>query len=153
MGLFSFIKSAGSKLFGKKELEAPKEETKKLQVTALLNHINKLGLPYKTMSMILEGTKVTVTGEVEQQQDSEKIVLALGNVEGIESVDNNLVVAIPKPQAQFHTVVSGDTLSKISQKFYCAANKYPVIFEANKPMLTHPDKIYPGQVLRIPQED
>ena len=103
--------------------------------------------------MILEGTKVTVTGEVEQQQDSEKIVLALGNVEGIESVDNNLVVASPKPQAQFHTVVSGNTLSKIAQKFYGAANKYPVIFEANKPMLTHPDKIYPGQVLKIPQED
>lgn len=94
---------------------------------------------------------MTVTGEVEQQQDSEKIVLALGNVEGIESVDNNLVVASPKPQ--FHTVVSGNTLSKIAQKFYGAANKYSVIFEANKPMLTHPDKIYPGQVLRIPQED
>jgi nucleoid-associated protein YgaU len=47
-------------------------------------------------------------------------------------------------------VVSGDNLSKIAKKFYGDANKYPVIFEANKPMLSHPDKIYPGQMLRIP---
>ena len=52
--------------------------------------------------------------------------------------------------AKFHTVESGDTLGKIAKIFYGNAMKYPVIFEANKPMLTHPDKIYPGQVLRIP---
>ena len=50
----------------------------------------------------------------------------------------------------FHTVASGDTLSAIARKVYGDANKYPVIFEANKPMLSNPDKIYPGQVLRIP---
>jgi nucleoid-associated protein YgaU len=54
------------------------------------------------------------------------------------------------PEAQYYTVVSGDNLSKIAKHYYGDANKYPVIFEANKPMLTHPDKIYPGQVLRIP---
>ena len=53
-------------------------------------------------------------------------------------------------QANPHTVVSGDTLSKIAKTFYGDAMKYPVIFEANKPMLSSPDKIYPGQVLRIP---
>ena len=46
---------------------------------------------------------------------------------------------------------SGDTLSKIAREFYGSANKYPVIFEANKPMLSNPDRIYPGQVLRIPK--
>jgi nucleoid-associated protein YgaU len=54
------------------------------------------------------------------------------------------------PEGKFYTVVSGDNLSKISKAQYGDANKYMVIFEANKPMLTHPDKIYPGQVLRIP---
>ena len=49
-----------------------------------------------------------------------------------------------------YTVQKGDTLSKISKEQYGDANKYQQIFEANKPMLTHPDKIYPGQVLRIP---
>jgi nucleoid-associated protein YgaU len=65
-------------------------------------------------------------------------------------VNDMLVVPTPAPEAQWHTVVSGDNLSKIAKKFYGDANKYPVIFEANKPMLKHPDKIYPGQMLRIP---
>ena len=50
----------------------------------------------------------------------------------------------------FYTVQSGDTLSKIAKEHYGSANKYMVIFEANRPMLTDPDKIYPGQSLRIP---
>ena len=52
-----------------------------------------------------------------------------------------------------YTVQKGDTLSKISKQFYGDANKYTKIFEANRPMLTHPDKIYPGQTLRIPAKD
>jgi nucleoid-associated protein YgaU len=51
-----------------------------------------------------------------------------------------------------YTVEKGDTLSGIAKKMYGNANKYPQIFEANKPMLKDPDKIYPGQVLRIPPE-
>ncbi|MGB0127610.1 MAG: LysM peptidoglycan-binding domain-containing protein, partial [Rhodocyclaceae bacterium] len=57
-----------------------------------------------------------------------------------------------EPEATFYTVVRGDTLSKIAKEQYGSANKYPQIFEANRPMLTHPDKIYPGQVLRIPPQ-
>ena len=53
--------------------------------------------------------------------------------------------------AQYHDVASGDTLSAISKKYYGDANKYMKIFEANKPMLSDPNKIYPGQKLRIPQ--
>jgi nucleoid-associated protein YgaU len=49
-----------------------------------------------------------------------------------------------------YTVKSGDTLSAIAKEQYGDAMKYPQIFEANKPMLENPDKIYPGQVLRIP---
>ena len=60
-------------------------------------------------------------------------------------------VSAPEPEAQWHDVAKGDTLSAISKKFYGDANKYNAIFEANKPMLTHPDKIYPGQKLRIPK--
>ena len=57
-----------------------------------------------------------------------------------------------QPEAQYYTVVSGDTLSKISRQYYGDANKYMRIFGANKPMLTSPDKIYPGQKLRIPPQ-
>jgi nucleoid-associated protein YgaU len=58
----------------------------------------------------------------------------------------------PAPEATFYTVKSGDTLSKIAKDQYGNASKYPAIFEANRPMLLDPDKIYPGQVLRIPPE-
>jgi nucleoid-associated protein YgaU len=49
-------------------------------------------------------------------------------------------------------VKSGDTLSAIAKQFYGDAGRYSAIFEANKPMLKDPDEIYPGQVLRIPQQ-
>jgi nucleoid-associated protein YgaU len=58
-----------------------------------------------------------------------------------------------EPEATFYTVVRGDTLSAIAKAHYGKASKYMVIFEANKPMLENPDKIYPGQVLRIPALD
>lgn len=93
---------------------------------------------------------VAVSGEVTQQSDSEKIVLAIGNVDGIETVDNQMTVAVPAPEARYHTVVSGDWLSKIAKIYYGDATKFDVIFEANKPMLQDPDEIYFGQVLRIP---
>ena len=79
--------------------------------------------------------------------------MVVGNTEGIATVDDRMTVEIPEPEAQFHTVVKGDYLSKIAKKYYGDAMKYPIIFEANKPMLTDPDKIYPGQVLRIPALD
>jgi nucleoid-associated protein YgaU len=79
-------------------------------------------------------------------------VLALGNTLGVSQVDNQLSVAQPSAEATMYTVQKGDTLWKIAETHYGKANgaKYTVIFEANKPMLSHPDKIYPGQVLRIP---
>ena len=150
MGLFPFIKEKGAKIFGKKEQEAPDEEKKTLQAQALLDYVKQLGLTYNKIKLSVTDDDVKVEGEVVAQEDAEKIILAIGNVEGVDQVDNLMTVATPAPQAKFYTVVSGDTLSKISKEFYGDANKYNTIFEANKPMLTHPDKIYPGQVLRIP---
>ncbi|UOX34125.1 peptidoglycan-binding protein LysM [Flavobacterium sediminilitoris] len=153
MGLFSFVKNAGAKLFGKKEEEAPVEEKAILKASALLEHVKALGLQYQSIKISLKGDDVTVEGDVAQQEDAEKIVLAIGNVDGVDTVDNQMTVVEPKPEAQFHTVEKGEWLSKIAAKYYGDANKYNVIFEANKPMLEHPDKIYPGQVLRIPNLD
>jgi nucleoid-associated protein YgaU len=150
MGLFSFIKGVGTKLFGKKEEEAPAEEKAQLKASALIAHVQGLGLPFKTLKVALRGDDVVVSGEVEHQADSEKIVLALGNVEGVDTVDNSMTVAVPAVEARYHTVVSGDWLSKIAKTYYDDATKFDVIFEANKPMLKDPDEIYPGQVLRIP---
>jgi nucleoid-associated protein YgaU len=94
----------------------------------------------------------TVDGTVPDQTTKEKILLCCGNVSGVSKVNDLLTVSAPAPEAKYHTVVSGDNLSKIAKQYYGDANKYPVIFEANKPMLKHPDKIYPGQMLRIPPQ-
>ncbi len=77
-------------------------------------------------------------------------MLCCGNVSGVGAVKDMMSVDQSAPEAQYYTVVSGDTLSKISKQYYGDPNKYPRIFEANKPMLSDPNKIYPGQVLRIP---
>ncbi len=150
MGLFSFIKGVGAKVFGSKETEAAPAEKEQLKSSVLLQYVKDLGLPYQNIKITLRGDDVVIQGDVDQQADSEKIVLALGNIEGVDTVDNQMTVKTPAPEAKYHTVVSGDTLSKIAKTVYGDAMKYPVIFEANKPMLSHPDKIYPGQVLRIP---
>ena len=147
MGLFSFIKNAGSKIFGKKkEEEAPVELSK---TDALKAEVARLGIPVEGLEVEL-CEQVIVNGKTNTTADAEKIVLALGNVEGIGCVDDRLEVLNPEPQAVFVEVKSGDSLSKIAKEQYGDPMKYPVIFEANKPMLTHPDKIYPGQILRIP---
>ena len=84
------------------------------------------------------------------QQTKEKVILCCGNVENVAAVNDMITVKEKAPESQFYTVVKGDNLSKISKQYYGDPNKYQQIFEANKPMLKHPDKIYPGQLLRIP---
>ena len=93
---------------------------------------------------------VNVYGVAPDQQTKEKIVLCCGNVKNVSKVNDNMSVDQSAPEAQFYTVVKGDTLSKVSKQYYGDANQYNKIFEANKPMLKSPDLIYPGQVLRIP---
>lgn len=93
---------------------------------------------------------VYLSGSVADQATLERVVLAVGNVEGVEKVDEELDVEAPAEAAKMYTVSSGDTLSAIAQQVYGDANRYNEIFEANRPMLTDPNLIYPGQVLRIP---
>ena len=106
------------------------------------------------LTVTYDGATATakVYGIAKDQSTKEKVLLAAGNIHGIAAVDDNMTVDLSEPESKFYTVVKGDTLSKIAKEFYGNANAYMKIFEANKPMLTHPDKIYPGQNLRIPQE-
>jgi nucleoid-associated protein YgaU len=166
MGLMSFIKEAGEKLFGIGEAKAAEAAVKSAptpeNVAAMSAAAGKAIADYiGTQNLAVDGLDVgfdapsgvvTVAGTVADQATKEKVLLCCGNVAGVASVNDMLVVSTPEPESQWHTVVSGDNLSKIAKKFYGDANKYPVIFEANKPMLKHPDKIYPGQLLRIPPQ-
>ena len=169
MGLFSFVKEAGEKLFGGKEAHAAtpaapaqgapaaaaqpsQDELNAKAGKAIEAYVAAQNLGVSDVKVQFDGTqgKVTVTGTAPTQAAKEKVTLCCGNVAHVTSVDNQTSVTHPEPEAQYHDVERGDTLSAIAKKFYGDASKYPVIFEANKPMLSDPDKIYPGQKLRIP---
>jgi len=151
MGLFSFIKGAGKKLFGKKEevVVAPSSSPEPTKTDLLKAEVSRLGIPVSGLNVEMS-EMVTVSGETETNADREKIILAMGNIDCISCVEDNISVRNPEPEATFHVVEAGDSLSMISKKVYGDPMKYNAIFEANKPMLEHPDKIYPGQTLRIP---
>jgi len=168
MGFFDFIGTAGEKLFGGSQIDENK----------VLEHLQSLGLKISPLSVVADQTKkmVSLIGRTESLADKEKAIVAAGNIKGVERVDDRIklgppvlpsasveaapapsdtapeVTAEEAPTSRFYTVVAGDTLSAIAKREYGSANKYPLIFEANKPMLSHPDKIYPGQTLRIPPQ-
>lgn len=163
MGLLSFLKDAGEKLFGK-EVKAAEQaaaadpakraDADRAAAAAIEGYINTLGLKVTALTVTFDGASAIakVYGVADDQENKEKAILAAGNVEGVAGVDDQMTVSKAAPQAQFYTVAKGDTLSKIAKQFYGNANDYMRIFEANKPMLKHPDKIYPGQNLRIPSK-
>ncbi|HKJ48638.1 MAG TPA: peptidoglycan-binding protein LysM [Christiangramia sp.] len=156
MGIFSFIKDAGKKIFGIDKPDSTeagtKDVTKENEKAArkLEETIADLNLKAENLKINIENDMAVVSGRALDQATREKIILVVGNSEGISQVDDRMDVKNTEPEAVFHTVERGDTLSKISKEHYGDANQYPLIFEANKPMLQDPDKIYPGQVLRIP---
>ncbi|MEL6168067.1 MAG: peptidoglycan-binding protein LysM [Pseudomonadota bacterium] len=140
MGLLSFVKNAGKRLTGRAEAaEAPPED-------ALTAEIDDLGLDASGLEIAVEGDTVKVTGTPVDQETKEKILIAVGNVEGVAAVDD----AAEGDAPTLHTVEKGDSLWKIAEATLGNGARYTEIFEANRPMLSDPDKIYPGQVLRIP---
>lgn len=143
MGLFSFVKDVGEMLGisggGESDADALKKE--------VASH----GLGADDLEVAVEGDMVKVSGKAASQEEKEKIILSLGNVTGIGSVEESIAVEDEAPEATFYTVQKGDTLWGIASDHYGNGAKYNQIFEANTPMLKHPDKIYPGQVLRIPE--
>ena len=143
MGLISFIKNAGEKLFKGNE---EKREAEKAQ--AIVEHLNKYQFDVENLAVEVDDETVTVKGQVKNQLERNRIVVAAGNVEGIVKVNDLIEVVYPTPvveevavEKQFYTVKKGDTLSKISKEVYGNANLYNKIFEANRAMLSDPDKI------------
>ncbi len=145
MGIFKFIKTKGKALI---------QDRNTVAANAIKKEVSDLGLGEELGSdfkVVVDGGKVKIVGKVPDQATKERIILAAGNVGGISEVEDGMKARKGAGKAAvFYTVKSGDSLSKIAKKMLGNAMKYPDIFEANTPMLTHPDKIYPGQVLRIP---
>lgn len=151
MGLINFIKNAGEKIFGKSE-----EKKEKEKADLIVAHIQKYGFSTNEIMVVVDDEKVFLSGNVDTYETKNKIIVIAGNIEGISEVEDRLLVITPlantpvEPAKQYYTVKKGDYISKIAKEVYGNANKYPIIFEANRPMLKNPDLIYPGQVLIIP---
>jgi nucleoid-associated protein YgaU len=145
MGLLSFAKTVGAKIFGATETAAaPPDQLK--------NEAGKHGLDVSNVDVKTDGDKVVLSGNAASTAEAEKIALAIGNSVGVSTVQNDIKSADNAPESKFYTVKPGDSLWKIAETEYGHGHggKYQLIFDANKPLLSDPDKIYPGQVLRIP---
>ena len=147
MGLLDFLKDTGKDLFGGKsgnEAETIKSEIEK----ALGDNVSNLGVRFDNGTVTLQGQAKSVAAK-------EKAALIAGNVKGVASVhDDGLKVQSDQPApakaTTYYTIQSGDSLSKIAKEHYGDPNAYNKIFEANREVIEDPDKIYPGQQIRIP---
>lgn len=161
MGLFSFAKDIGDKIFHRNKDAAPASQSASTpaapaeptaqEIANLLIQRIQQNAKINNLSVNYNGDTdtVTINGSAPTQADREKAILAAGNVQHVAQVQDNISVDTPEPESRMYTVKSGDTLSKIAQEVY-GNGDYMKIFEANKPLLSDPNKIYPGQVLRIP---
>lgn len=149
MGIFDFLRGAGRDV--KQGHEAT--DIKQAINTALGDRVANLNVAYA------DGT-ATLFGTARSHADREKAVLLAGNIKGVEKVDDQLKVsaqtpqeeiAAAQPQSTFVTIEKGDTLSKIAKEQYGDANRWREIFEANREVIEDPDKIYPGQQIRVPK--
>ena len=95
--------------------------------------------------------KLYFKGTVNTQAEANKIWDAIKTVPSWQQEVVADIQATGAAQEATYTVKSGDTLSKIAKQLLGDANAYPEIFNANKDQLSDPDKIKPGQVLKIPQ--
>ncbi|WP_201533065.1 peptidoglycan-binding protein LysM [Psychrobacter ciconiae] len=168
MGVFSFAKSVGDKIFHRDDAKhqadteshaeaskpaQPSEPSAQSVANILLQRIQQQKLNISNLKVKYTGSTDTaeISGTAKTQADREKAIIAVGNVQHVAKVIDNITVEQQAPESTMYTVQSGDTLSKIAKNVYGSADDYMKIFEANKPMLSDPNKIYPGQVLRIPK--
>ncbi len=151
MGLLDFLKDKGKDVFGGGGNEA--ESIKKEVERALGSNVSNLTVHFN------DG-KVSLMGDAKSLAAKEKAALIAGNVKGVSNVDDGglkvagAAAAAPANssvgQTRYYTIKSGDTLGKIAKDMYGESGDFNKIFEANREVIGDPDKIYPGQQIRIP---
>jgi nucleoid-associated protein YgaU len=143
MGLLSFAKGIGNKLFNN-EAEASEK---------LTSYIEEDNPGVDDLQVSVDNGVVSLSGEAKNAEALEKAVLMAGNVNGVSEVNYDKVTApAATEKVEYYEIVSGDTLSGVAKKFYGDGSKYMRIFEANKEVIKDPDKIYVGQKIRIPKD-
>jgi len=146
MGLFDFVKDVGDRLF---DTDADAAENIKQHLEIKTSGISNIEVEF-------DDGVATVCGDCINQATRDNAVLMVGNIAGVERVvADDLRAPEPKEEepeekAEFYEIVSGDTLGGIAKKYYGKASAYMRIFEANKDIISDPNKIFPGQKIRIP---
>lgn len=149
MGLFDFVKDVGRQIF----------DTDAEAADNIKQHLEVKTSGIRNIEVEFDDGVATICGDCVNQATRDRAVLMVGNIKGVEKVvADDLRVdppkvkekAQPQEKAEFYEIVSGDTLSGIAKKYYGKASAYTRIFEANKDIISDPNKIYPGQKIRIP---
>jgi nucleoid-associated protein YgaU len=155
MSLLDFARDVGAKLFNT-DAEAARRIKEHLDVS--LTDASQIQCSF-------DGGVVTLSGACDSQKTKELAILLAGNVKGVSRVvADALTAAAPKPAApsappapvervEFYEIKSGDTLSAIAKTYYGKASLYTKLFEANREVIKDPNKIYPGQKIRVPLDD
>ncbi len=144
MGFFDFIKEAGAKILGKGDDND--------NVKSYLNKNSKT-MPIENLEVIVDGETVTIKGHAKNAEDRAKAALIAGNIEGVTKVNfEDVTVEDDSIELQdlYYEIQKGDTLWKVADIYYKDGSRYPEIVEANLEVIKDADKIYPGQMIRIP---
>ncbi len=146
MGLFDFVKDVGRQIF---DTDAEAADNIKQHLEIKTSGLSNLTVEF-------DDGVATICGDCKNQAVRDQAILIAGNIKGVEKVVADDLKAPPPPpeepeqKAEFYEIVSGDTLGGIAKKYYGNAGKYMKIFEANRDIISDPNKIYPGQKIRIP---
>lgn len=146
MGLFDFVKEVGRKII---DTDAEAADNIKQDLEIRTSGISNLTVEF-------DDGVVTLCGDCTSAAARESAILVAGNIQGVEKiVADDLKAPPPAPEepeekVEFYEIASGDTLGAIAKRYYGSAGKYMKIFEANRETISDPNKIYPGQKIRIP---
>ena len=145
MGLFDFAKDMGRQLF---DTDAEAGDNIRSHLEIKMTGISNLDVQF-------DDGVATICGDCVNEATRNSAVLLAGNVQGVTKVvADDLTFPAPveeeKEKVEYYEIVSGDTLGAIAKRFYGNASKYTRIHEANKELIPDPNKIYPGQKIKIP---
>jgi nucleoid-associated protein YgaU len=161
MDLFGFVKDVGRRLFNKDEEAAQK----------IKEHILASNPGVEDLEVSFERGIVGLKGRCTRTDAFQKCILMAGNVQGVIDVDATGLTPFvaPRPEAvpvggphqhahatpvesreEYYVIERGDTLSHIARRYYGEASSWPRLFEANREVIQDPDKIFPGQKIRVP---
>jgi nucleoid-associated protein YgaU len=149
MGLFDFVKDVGRQIF----------DTDAEAADNIKNHLEVKTYGLSNLDVKFDDGVVTLCGDCKNEAVREQAILVAGNIQGVTKVvADDLKAPEPKPEeprekAEIYEIVSGDTLGAIAKRYYGKASAYMKIFEANRDIIDDPNKIYPGQKIRIPLDD